>query len=442
MDNLITIVRDGMLDWEQEAPHTNRYSVFTEHLILAEKISKHQHLTPRASKLADDDEKSFHSATSKLPENNKGNNCTAPPADLPSTSTPVSSPNTSRPSSNQANVGRPRTNSQRTSKTAKAPSGEWTWRPYVPQRTSSMSTRRRKGKSPKRPDLATFHRRSCQLFSSLDSTLSSAISTATSTSTSRTNDSDTSTSPSLASSISTQATSILDDSWYNTPTTPTLDLELQDPRLSTQSRPRPGPDFGNFLDTVNERPRLTSRKSSSQLSPRITSTEQVFWTSDETRQTEYAKIDAAHSGFKGFMKRIIPRSWDWAHGKRRNFHRSSSPAVADDSSQTDCNSVRRYRLSIASATQEAIANAELHGVSTGQNTPQQPSSPSLTQQNMSDETPQGLGLQVSKIKKTSPTQKKFDNMKSRGNFIKFFRGISNTIDKEKRAKTLSRSLGY
>ncbi|KAK5941441.1 hypothetical protein PMZ80_006720 [Knufia obscura] len=343
MDNLIHIVGEELNNWEEQTADSKRFSVFTQHVMLAEKISKRQHLTPRTSMQGKADRKASQCAKTSLPSSN-----------LEAKTTPSKGPSSKIA---PVNIGGPSHEGHKTEETCRpsqSASGEWTWRPSIPRRTSSMSTRRRTGNGARRPDLATFHRRSCQLFSSLDSTLSNA--TATASNGSRTS---TSTSPSLTSSVTTQATSILDDYEYNTVAFPSLHLELHDPRVLTSRR----------QSRSVTSPQLGPRRSSSQLSPEITSTEQIFWTSEAKRQADYAKIDAAHGGFKGFVKKCLPRRWAWAHGKRRNFHQSLVPGPErTNDSDADEDSVRRFRISIASATQEAIRSVELHGVSRA-NTP-------------------------------------------------------------------------
>lgn len=261
-------------------------------MILAQKVSTHQHLTPRSSNLAEEDRVSFRTANSRMPSATR-EAPTPPPKELPT------------PPALRTKKSKPKLHTV---------PGEWTWRPTVPRRTSSMSTRRRDG-GDRRPDLVTFHRRSCQLFSSLDSTLSNATTTSTRTSTS--------TSPSLTSSVTTQATSILDDT-FTTHSFSSFHIDIHDPSVLRSRVPDPIP-------------RLHARRSSSQLHPKITSTEQLFWTADDRRRAEYVKIDAAHTGLKGLMKKILPKSWSWAHGKRRRLY--------EQDFESDNDSVHRFRIS-------------------------------------------------------------------------------------------------
>lgn len=448
MEGLITIVGDGVDEWDDELYDPNRYSIFTQNMMLAEKVSKRQHLSPRSSRLREEDERSFHSADSRpMSIIVRADSPTIPEEDIPTTTSVTELGYIPRPTSSTtpANIGRPRANARRTRQTSQSSSADWTWRPSIPHRVSSMGTRRKKITVPGRPDLATFHRRSCQLFTSLDTTLSNAT-TAGSRDTVSPDGSHTSTSPSLASSISTQATSVLDDNWYATPAFPSFHLELHAPGQTLQpSRPY-SPDFGDFLGGVNHTPRIGARRSSSQLSPQITSTEPMYWTSDATRSNEYAKIDAAHSGLKGFVKRLLPRSWSWVHGKRRNFHPTSPALTQEPMAQNDDDSVRRYRMSIASATQEAIRGAEEHGVS-GMNTPIRYSTPSPTAGFTGPEvTLCTAALPVAptpKQTKVSPVNKVLSKVRSSDALTKMFRAQSGKVGKaERRAKTLSRELGF
>lgn len=310
MNNLIHIVGNELQEWSDDSA-SDRSSMLTQHLMLAEMISKHEHLNIRLPSL-NDDNTSYHSADSQLDKDS------AKPVVYQGCAGTQQPPKQEKPKRHRS--PRPKFEQGRSS-----PSSDWSWRPAIPHRTSSMSTRRRKGNSRCRPDLATFHRRSCQLFSSLDSTLSSATSSA-----SEQSRSSTSTSPSLTSSVTTQDTLVLDNNEcsFDSPRFPSFQLELDDTYPFRSKRTS----------------RLGSRRSSSQLNPAITSTEQLFWTSDSSREEEYAKIDAAHTGLKGLVKRVLPKTWKAVHGKRRNFHQKSIAEADQASSTSDGASVRRYRI--------------------------------------------------------------------------------------------------
>jgi len=62
-----------------------------------------------------------------------------------------------------------------------------------------------------------------------------------------------------------------------------------------------------------------------------------YWTSEETRRLEYAAIDAASRGIRGFFTRLVPDCILPASHRRTKFH--------DDGADSDAGSVRRYRLS-------------------------------------------------------------------------------------------------
>ena len=133
--------------------------------------------------------------------------------------------------------------------------------PSIPRRRSShiSSTLQR------RPDLLAFHRESCQLFSSMDATIT--------------------------------------DSGYSSvhrPSSSRLPSTTSVPELSTLSNIPPR------CSTEITRPGLSTVMS---------------WKSEETRRIEYDKIDRAHSGLRGLTKKLLPKfcqnkSWrDFFGGK-------------------------------------------------------------------------------------------------------------------------------
>ena len=63
----------------------------------------------------------------------------------------------------------------------------------------------------------------------------------------------------------------------------------------------------------------------------------MSWTSDETRRREYEKIDRAHTGWRGLINKILPRSWKCG---RRDFFRG----------EDDDDSVRRFRVLVPEKT--------------------------------------------------------------------------------------------
>ncbi|TVY28709.1 hypothetical protein LHYA1_G002403 [Lachnellula hyalina] len=63
-----------------------------------------------------------------------------------------------------------------------------------------------------------------------------------------------------------------------------------------------------------------------------------YWTSDSTRRLEYAAIDAASGGMKGFLIKLIPDCILPAGSRRMRFHETDA--------DSDVGSVRRYRLAL------------------------------------------------------------------------------------------------
>jgi hypothetical protein len=134
-------------------------------------------------------------------------------------------------------------------------------RPSIPKRRSSHFTIT----SQKRPDLLAFHRESCQLFSSMDATIT--------------------------------------DSGYSSvhrPSTSRFSSTTSVPELSTLSN-------------------IPSRRSREIIRPHLSTV--ISWKSEETRRIEYDKIDRAHSGLRGLTKKLLPKfcqskSWrDFFGGK-------------------------------------------------------------------------------------------------------------------------------
>ncbi|CZR66284.1 uncharacterized protein PAC_16185 [Phialocephala subalpina] len=63
-----------------------------------------------------------------------------------------------------------------------------------------------------------------------------------------------------------------------------------------------------------------------------------YWTSDSTRRLEYAAIDAASKGVRGFFIKLVPDCILPANSRRTKFH--------CDDADSDAGSVRRYRLAL------------------------------------------------------------------------------------------------
>jgi hypothetical protein len=68
----------------------------------------------------------------------------------------------------------------------------------------------------------------------------------------------------------------------------------------------------------------------------------LSWTSDATRRLEYAKIDRAYTGLRGFCRRVLPKSC--FGDSRRNFWNGADGHEEDE--DDDADSVRRYRLAL------------------------------------------------------------------------------------------------
>ncbi|KAF2012352.1 hypothetical protein BU24DRAFT_275279 [Aaosphaeria arxii CBS 175.79] len=77
------------------------------------------------------------------------------------------------------------------------------------------------------------------------------------------------------------------------------------------------------------------------------------WMSPTTRRREYEKIDKANSGFRGFVRRVLPRCVS-----------GPPPPKFHDNDKSDAGSVRRYRLSLDDEEEE-VSN-EKHKATKGQ----------------------------------------------------------------------------
>lgn len=75
-----------------------------------------------------------------------------------------------------------------------------------------------------------------------------------------------------------------------------------------------------------------------------------YWTSDSTRRLEYAAIDAASKGVRGFFIKLLPDCILPAGSRRTKFH--------CEDGDSDAGSVRRYRLALPEE-KEACSNAKL-----------------------------------------------------------------------------------
>lgn len=132
-------------------------------------------------------------------------------------------------------------------------------RPSIPRRRSShLSTSSRN-----RVDLRSFHRESCQLFSSMDATIT--------------------------------------DSGYSSIHRASSSRFASTASFSPPSRPS------------EETPQCSKAPARPPL-PTV-----VSWKSEETRRIEYCKIDEAHSGLRGLWKQILPKCCQSRRSWRRFF---------------------------------------------------------------------------------------------------------------------------
>lgn len=70
-----------------------------------------------------------------------------------------------------------------------------------------------------------------------------------------------------------------------------------------------------------------------------------YWTSDNTRRLEYAAIDAASRGFRGFFIKLVPDCILPPKARRTRFHK-------EDDGDSDAGSVRRYRIPLPELEQK------------------------------------------------------------------------------------------
>jgi len=121
------------------------------------------------------------------------------------------------------------------------------------------------------------------------------------------------------------------------------------PRMSTSSRPSLGKRYTNPQPTPNtyqffQFPSLTPHDSTATTDPCPSTTTPPpttqYWTSDSTRRLEYAAIDAASKGLRGFVIKLIPDCFLPAGSRRPRFYGGEGREDGD----SDVGSVRRYRL--------------------------------------------------------------------------------------------------
>jgi len=170
------------------------------------------------------------------------------------------------------------------------------------------ATRRRSTVSYKKArtgeDLIAFHRESCKLMQTLDATLSRNSKTS----------SPTERRGSTASRPASQRTRSLSEHRRHYPAS----------EHSTLVEIRASPASSILLSST--------LVEAGELEKALTTTP-ICWNSAETRRSEYAKIDSAHTGIRGLWKKVTPK---WCHGKnsRKNFF----------DGKCDGDSIRRFRV--------------------------------------------------------------------------------------------------
>lgn len=320
MDNLIHIVRSEMMDWENEVIHANRHSVFSEHILLANKIRQHQHIKSRPT--VHDSAPTHDSTSATTPETHL---VVLDDRDvLPTTPTVV------------AGAG----------PNIKTPPASWTWLPAVTPRGGSVEVTPRVSTTCRRPGRHPF--------SSLDSTVAGVMSSPSSmpSLSHSPSSSVSSTSPSVVISVMTEATSILDEHFYYESDYPSFDLDLRDPRLLD----------GKFSHNANDRPYTGSPRSFSRLRPRVALRRPTTASRPGTPCTIQGDMNSAHNGLRSLLKRLLPRLWARSHSRRGHVHPQAVSSDDAVSLVSNSDSIQHHRLSIASATQEAIDAVEAHGV--------------------------------------------------------------------------------
>jgi hypothetical protein len=85
-----------------------------------------------------------------------------------------------------------------------------------------------------------------------------------------------------------------------------------------------------------------------------------YWTSDSTRRLEYAAIDAANRGVRGFFIRLVPDCVLSEAARRTKFH---------DDDDSDAGSVRRYRLVLPEEKASSDAGDDARRTASGKQRP-------------------------------------------------------------------------
>jgi hypothetical protein len=351
---------------------------------------------PNDMKPAMDDEsdaESFHSARSSVTRQScKRRLAHSTSHDTAAMTSPDSGLKHDHPRARVPSLTRPRprtTHSQTSSAASSRTSSQLPPRPKSPRQKSLPIVPRRRGSSQieqhppqRRPrqDPAALHFQSCQLFSSLDGMLSSVsreITPLPSVSTSRTttrhaslvpdgthdpeqiqrmcakldarlamaaelevvemdkNSSPPSMQHSRAGSLPYTYSPALGStsgiySIENSPTSPTF------PSGSTY-QPQQFTEQTSLLSRTNTLARTVTSRSRPPLNTVIS------WTSNASRRVEYEKIDAAHSGVRGAVKKVLPQCWAGRKGRKAFF-----------TGECDGGSVRRFRMDVDDHDQGSV----------------------------------------------------------------------------------------
>lgn len=240
----------------------------------------------------------------------------------------------------------------------------------MPIRKSSSSR-----KKSRRTDSVTLHRQSCQLFSSMDGILafSREFTPLPSTSSSRTATRHTSISaerfrrPSYSDTSTQDAVQrvceTIDAKLRLAQTQHHHPIEFASRSTFTSSPSAPSPGDSQTLTPLDISPRMSmSQDTCTRISTRWeykgsgNTTESnirhypgppapqldsvITWTSDATRRRDYAKIDRAHRGVRGFFRQLLPRCL--CKNARKGFF----------TGDCDGDSVRRFRMDVSDETGE------------------------------------------------------------------------------------------
>ncbi|OAG40063.1 hypothetical protein AYO21_05744 [Fonsecaea monophora] len=221
----------------------------------------------------------------------------------------------------------------------------------IPSRQSSLARKRRRS----RQDSIALHRQSCQIFSSLDGVLalSRDITPLPSASTSRTTTRHASIIPEntldqesirrMCEKINTRLTAVEHQQHVQSDQYPdTYGFSYALPASVNDRSPTLHSDVMPRLSKINTRYAESATVSPVASPGRPTLNTVISWTSNATRRVEYEKIDRAHSGVRGFLRRVIPRCFRPKHGRRAFF-----------TGECDGDSVRRFRLDVSDDESDA-----------------------------------------------------------------------------------------